>query len=333
MQQASQPSNETRLPRAVVRRVAAVTAPRTPNPADPEPTAAAAPSDAPNALAAAVPDANAPKAGTPPEDPRHSDPTYWKHRFEAVAGRLRAREDEHKAAIGALRQENDQLRSEILRLQQATPTTPTPPAAINLAEFFTPEQIKNLGEEDATAMAQAAVNAAMKVARETVTAEIKPLITQRQEDSEAEAARKVQEFEEAIEEVVPNYKVLDKDEGWLAWLDEEDESTGLVRQEILTRHCARLNAPAVAKMFQAYLAQATKAAPVVPEPPVTPNGSGAGGGDTPPQPPRGAGVGYPTKAEIKDFYKRSATKKPGDPGFVTDKERADFEARLKLPNR
>ena len=54
---------------------------------------------------------------------------------------------------------------------------------------------------------------------------------------------------------------------------------------------------------------------------------------TPPQLPRGAGTGYPTQAEIKDFYKRSATKKPGDVGFVTDKERAEFEARLKLPRR
>ena len=332
MQQASQPSNETRLPRAVVRRVAAATAPRTPNPADPEPTAPAAPSDDPNAPAAAVPDANAPKAPNPPEDPRHSDPTYWKHRFEAVAGRLRAREDEHKAALSAFRQENDQLRAEILRLQQAAPAS-TPAATINLAEFFTPEQIKNLGEEDATAMAQAAVNAAMKVARETVTAEIKPLLNRQQEDSEAEAQRKVREFEEAIEEAVPNYRVLDKDEGWLAWLDEEDAATGLVRQDILTQHCARLNAPKVIKMFQAYIEHAAKAAPVVPEPPVAPSGSGASGGDTPPQPLRGAGTGYPTQAEIKDFYKRSATKKPGDPGFVTDKERADFEARLKLPRR
>lgn len=331
MQQASQPSNETRLPRAVVRRVAAASAPRTPNAADSEPTAAAAPSDDPNAPAAAVPDANALKAPTPPEDPRHSDPTYWKHRFEAVAGRLRAREDEHKAAIGAIRQENDQLRAEILRLQQAAPAS-APATTINLAEFFTPEQIKNLGEEDATAMAQAAVNAAMKVARETVTAEIKPLLNRQQEDSEAEAKRKVREFEEAIEEIVPNYKVLDKDEGWLAWLDEEDATTGMVRQDILTQHCARLDALKVAKMFQAYIAQAAAAAPRVPEPPVAPTGSGASGGDAPPA-PRAAGNGYPTQAEIKDFYKRSATKKPGDPGFVTDKERADFEARLRLPRR
>ena len=329
MQQASQPSNETRLPRAVVNRVAAATASRTPQQPDPEPPAAAAPSDAPNAPAAAVPDANAPKAPNPPEDPRHSDPTYWKHRFEAVAGRLRAREDEHKAALSALRQENDQLRSEILRLQQEAPVS-TPQATINLAEFFSPEQIKNLGEEDATAMAQAAVAAAMKIARETVANEIKPLLTKQQEDSEAEGKRRVAEFEEAIEEAIPNYKVLDKDEGWLTWLDEEDESTGMVRQEILTRHCARLDAPKVIKMFQAYLAQATPAAP--PAPPVTPAGSGASGGDTPPAPPV-RGNGYPSQAEIKDFYKRSATKKPSDPGFVTDRERAEFEARLKLPRR
>lgn len=329
MQQASQPSNETRLPRAVVRRVSAATAPRTPASTDPEPPAAAAPSDAPNAPAAAVPDANAPKAPATPEDPRHSDPTYWKHRFEAVAGRLRAREDEHKAALSALRQESDQLRSEILRLQQAAPAS-APQATVKLEEFFSPEQIKNLGEEDATAMAQAAVAAAMKIARETVANEIKPLLTRQQEDSEAQAKRQVAEFEEAIEEAIPNYRVLDKDEGWLTWLDGEDESTGMVRQEILTRHCARLDAPKVIKMFQTYLALAAPPAP--PAPPVTPAGSGASGGDTPPAPAQ-RGTGYPSQAEIRDFYRRSATKKPTDPGFVTDKERADFEARLKLPRR
>ena len=106
------------------------------------------------------------------------------------------------------------MRTEILRLQQATPTS-TPQATINPRGVLHTEQIKNLGEDDATAMAQAAVNAAMKVARETVTAEIKPLLTRQQEDSEAEAARKVREFEEAVEEAVPNYRVLDKDEGWL----------------------------------------------------------------------------------------------------------------------
>ena len=37
--------------------------------------------------------------------------------------------------------------------------------------------------------------------------------------------------------------------------------------------------------------------------------------------------------EIKDFYTRSAIKKPGQFGYVTDKERAEFEARLKLPRR
>ena len=54
---------------------------------------------------------------------------------------------------------------------------------------------------------------------------------------------------------------------------------------------------------------------------------------TPPQLPRGAGTGYPDPGRDQDFYKRSATKKPGDVGFVTDKERAEFEARLKLPRR
>lgn len=327
MQQASQPSNETRLPRAVLRRSAAVQQryEASTKPADPEtpPPAVAATPETPADTTANTPDANAPK--TPAvEDPRHSDPTYWKHRFEAVAGRLRAREDEHKAVVAEFRQEIDRLTAEVSRLQQQAPSAaPT----IDLKQFFTDEQIKNLGEEDAMAMAQAAVTAATKVAQDTVKTQIEPLMNRQRDDAEAEQKRKVAEFEEAIEEQVPNYRELDKSEGWLAWLDEEDQATGMVRQDILTSHCAKLNARAVAKMFKDYL---RSAAPAVPTPPVAPSGSGANGGDTPPRAPE-PGQGRPSGAEIKEMYRRRATKRPGQPGYVSDEEFAKFEARLKLP--
>lgn len=324
MQQASQPSNETRLPRAVLKRSAEINAryAKTTDPETPSPAAGATP-EVPAEPAANTPDANAPKAPAV-EDPRHSDPTYWKHRFEAVAGRLRAREDEHKAAVAEFRQEIDRLNAEINRLKQEAPSAaPT----IDLKQFFTDEQIKNLGEEDAMAMAQAAVNAATKVARETLKSEVEPLVKQRQDDAEAEQRRKVAAFEEAIEEQVPNYRELDKSEGWLAWLDGEDEATGLVRQDILTSHCAKLNARAVAKMFKDYL-KSTE--PAVPVPPVTPSGSGASGGDMP-TPSAVPGQGAPSQAEIREHYRRRATKKPGQPGYVSDEEHARFEARLRQP--
>ena len=327
MQQASQPSNETRLPRAVIRRSTAAQQryEQSLRPADPEtptPAAGATPEN-PAEPAANTPDANAPK--TPAvEDPRHSDPTYWKHRFEAVAGRLRAREDEHRAVVAEFRQEIDRLTAEVSRLQQEAPSAaPT----IELKQFFTDEQIKNLGEEDAMAMAQAALAAATKVAQDTVKTQVEPLVKRQQDDAQAEQKRKVTAFEEAIEEQVPNYRELDKDAGWLAWLDEEDEATGWVRQEILTGHCAKLNARGVVKMFKDYL---STVAPAVPTPPVAPSGSGANGGDTPPRMPE-PGQGMPSQAQIREHYRRRATKKPGQPGYVSDEEHAKFEARLRQP--
>jgi hypothetical protein len=60
-------------------------------------------------------------------------------------------------------------------------------------------------------------------------------------------------------------------------------------------------------------------------PPVAPPPAGAGGPDTPPA--AATRSGYPTPAEIKDFYKRAGL------GKVSDAERTTFEARLKLGGR
>lgn len=325
--QASQPTNETRLPRAVLRKSAAIEARRAVRPeSETDPAATPAPPATPSAAAAEPADPSTTSTpSAPPADPRHSDPEYWKHRFDATAGRLRAREDEHRDVVATLRQEIAELREQL-----QTRTAPSAPsvAEINLSEFFSPEQIKDLGEEDARAIAQAAMTTAMKTAKEVVVAELKPLRDQRQADAEEQARERKARFEEALEERVPNYRDIDKDEGWLAWLGTENED-GEERQQVLTRHCVALNAPAVAKMFETYLKTKHRA-----QPPVAPAGSGAApSGDPPAARTEIAALGYPSKAEMKDFFTRSAIKKPGQFGFVTDEERAKFEARLKLPRR
>lgn len=323
--QASQPSNETRLPRAVLRKSASIEARRATR-AEPE-TDPAAPTATPAQPAAAAADPSAasptPTPLAPPADPRHSDPEYWKHRFDAASGRLAAQSAEHREAIAALRQKIAELEEQV-RLS-ASPSTPT---EVNLSEFFTPEQIKELGEDDAKTIAQAAMKAALKTAQDAVNAELEPLRAERKASAEDQAKQRVQQFEEKLEERVPNYREIDKDAGWLAWLaelNEDDEQ----RQAVLDRHCAAFNAPAVAKMFETYLKTKQR-----PAPPVAPAGTGAApSGDPPAASATVAGQGYPTKVEMKDFFTRSAIKKPGQFGYVTDKERAEFEARLKLPRR
>lgn len=310
--QASPALNETRLPRQVLQRSKAI---------EDRIAARKAESEAASALPAETPSADPanpapPATPAPPTDPRHSDPAYWKHRFEATAGRLRVREDEHKAELAALRGQIDELQGQVRSLQ----ATSTPPAAeINLTEFFSPEQIKDIGEDDAKSIAQAAMTAAMKTAKTAIEAEIQPLRDQRKADAEEQFRQRKAAFVEKLEEQIPNYAAIDAEPAWLEWLAEEDADSGLQRQKILDRHIAALDAAKVAKVFRNFLKTQER-----PAPPVAPNGSAAGGGGEVPPQPNAADVVAPTSAEVKDFYKRASL------GRVSDAERAKFEARLKL---
>ena len=60
--------------------------------------------------------------------------------------------------------------------------------------------------------------------------------------------------------------------------------------------------------------------------PVTPPVSPANRAGPPAAPPvqQAPALGYPSQAEIREFYKRASL------GKVSDKERAEFEARLQL---
>jgi hypothetical protein len=133
------------------------------------------------------------------------------------------------------------------------------------------------------------------------------------------------DFVAEIEASIPDYTEVDASPGWHAWLEQEDPASGIVRGELLTTHIRKANAAGAVKMFKAYKASLPK----TPAPPVAAAGSGAGpSGDAPPAPLHGLTKLSP--AEITAFYTRCSTKRPGQPGYVTDQERMEFEKRLKL---
>lgn len=314
MQQASQALNETRLPRAVLKRSAAIQARLDAQKAESE--ASAADPNAPPAPPSA--EAAPPVAPTPPApatDPRENDPAYWKQRFNVTAGVLRVERDERAAEAADFNRRIAELEDQIRNLQA---TTPPAPAAVDATTILTQEQIETLGTEEA----QAVVDAALKVARETaqkaIEAEVKPLRDARARDAADAQRARDNAFLEKLYELAPDLD--DKDENWLAWLAQEDEATGLQRQAILTQHVAKRDAVKAAKMHAQW--KASTAAPAPPAPPVSPSGSGAA--------PAGIDLKQPrlltpaTNAEVREFSKRAAL------GKVTDAERKEFEARVKL---
>ncbi len=320
---ATQASTETRVPHQVALRAANAAARYAPTETDPpNPAAAAAPASPPAAPAATT--ADTPLA-TSPADPRHSDPNYWKQRFEYNQHVLTRERAERQAKETEQNRRITELQDQTRTLQAAAPA-----AEIDLTKFFTPAQIETYGEEQCRVMAQTAEKAATAKAQELVDAAVRPLREERTQAAANEAERTKNAFVDKLTELVPDWQITDKDPRWCdehtGWLVEEDEN-GVRRQELLNIHIANRNAAACAKMFKRFAKTIEVATP-----PVSPSGTGAnpGGDAEPPTPGAVASATAPSKAEVKDFFKRSATIQRGKPGYVTDQERATFEARLKL---
>jgi hypothetical protein len=319
--------NETKLPRAVLRRSAAIQARidarNAPNEPETTPTSDAAPATEP---AAAPAPATEPQAAAPAADPRDSDPSYWKQRFSVTEGILRRERSDRATERDSLYQRIAKLEDESRTLQA---TAKPADDAIDLTQFYTPAQIEQYGEEQCRVMAATAMRAARTTAQQAIDAAVRPVREQqeRQQTDTAEAARTG--FEDALTEQLPNWREVDADQRWRAWLAEEDENE-VVRQTILNVYISKGNAVGATRMMKKWLATTRAAAPAaapVPQPPMTPSGSGANpeGGNAP-APSPAAMQGAPTDVEVRDFYKRSSL------GKVKETERVAFEARLALRN-
>jgi hypothetical protein len=252
-----------------------------------------------------------PAPPAPPADPREADPAYWKQRFQVTEGLLKAEREHRKNDAGALRQQVLELQEQVRSLQAAA-TQAQPASEVDLGQFFTPEQVEQIGEDEAKAIAQAAMRAATATAKQAIEAEIKPLRDARVEDAKQAAEERKVRFLDALAELVPDYAEIDQRDDWKAWLAADDGAN----QALLDLYISKANPVKVAGLFQGF--QKTLEPPA---PPVAPRGTGAAAGNTPPAQP---GLTPPTPAEIRDFYKRSTLKR------VSDQERAQFEARLKL---
>jgi hypothetical protein len=311
--QPSTARSETRLPRAVQAQMAAIEARRQPAPGAESGTPAPAEQPAPPATAAAA--ASTATPAEPPVDPRENDPGYWRQRFQVTSGLLSKERQESKSRQDQLAQQVADLTTQV---RQSEAPKPGDKPKADIAQFFTPEQIKLYGPEQCEVMAQTALQAAQSEAQRLIDAAVQPLKErQEREAHDAEAARK-QKFIEALIAEKPNYEALDVDPRWITWLQEDDENTGVRRQQILNTHVLSGNAKQVARMMTTW-----ERSVQTPQPPVAPSGSGAApaGGDAPVV---DTSLTAPTDQEVRAFYTRAGI------GKVTDAERVTFEARMKL---
>src|SRR5574341_1213713 len=297
--QANQAENNTRLPRAVVRRSAAIQARidaqnaalETDPASDDTATPLLAPSaDALNADATPT----SPAVEPPPAPAEPPQTTDWEQKARSAMAQL----------------------TEQVNTLQASQTAAQP----DIHAYFTPEQIEQFGEDQC----EASLAAAEKRMRELLQEGLRPIVETHQRQQLDAAEQRAQAFKDRLQALVPDFEEIDNDPDWLdVWLVEVDETTGTSRGEILTRLVQKGDVRRTAKMFQAF--KASRARPTPPTPPVVPNGTGANGGGEPA--PRGPALTAPTGAEVREFYKRAAL------GKVSEQERVAFEARLAARSR
>lgn len=131
--QATPALNETRLPRQVLQRSAAI-AERQRAQAESEAASAAppAPPAEPSAPAATTADPTPPQ---PPADPRESDPAYWKQRFKVTEGVLRTEREARTKEALEFNQRITELQDQIRTLQASAPAPD-----LDMGQFLTPNR-------------------------------------------------------------------------------------------------------------------------------------------------------------------------------------------------
>ena len=253
-----------------------------------------------------------------PDAEKNASRDYWWRRCQTVEGFRR--QDNQRTALRIKTLEGDvaKLRDKNTELVKSHPAAQP---AVDLKKHFTDEEIESIGEERATAILRASMQAADSVIQERIDAAVKPLLEKQTQSAEESEIDRHRAFIEGLDNGFPTWQTTDKEPRWLTWLAGVDETSGLQRQKLVDIHKADYNAAGIVRMLQSFV---VSLAPVkIPEaPPETPPTLNGTGGDLPPNAAPGSDGRPLTAAEIKDGYKRKAIGK-------MSKEEADlFDARV-----
>lgn len=205
--------------------------------------AAAAPVE-PAAAEPAQP-AAAPAPQEPAQQPTETrDATYWQHRFSVLKGK-------YDAEVPTLQRQVNELTRQLQEAKQAAPAASAPQRAQDAIADLTKEELEQFGP-DLIAVIQ---RIASKAVAPAVTADAAELETLRQEVGQFRDERQqdaTARFWTDLEQAVPNYRQINSDEQFHAWLGEIDQFSGVPRQQLLISAQKELSAHRVAALFKAY---------------------------------------------------------------------------------
>ncbi len=228
---------------------------------------------------------------TPPAQAETRDAAYWRHRFDVIQGKYNVEVPALRKEVADLKQQlaaapNAQQGSAVQRAQEAM-------AELTQAEIdeFGPDLV-NLIKRVAGSAAAAQASQAGQGDLQTIKSELSQLREEQQQDAQAR-------FWATLEELVPDFRAINANPAFLAWLSEIDPMSGAARQQLLANAQHALDPYRVATIFRSFTGAAPKK-PTIPDELVQPRQSRAA-----PAEPSAAKVW--TRGEISQFYRDKAS--------------------------
>ena len=213
------------------------------------------------------PDAPVPPAEPPPATVPAADD--WQHKFQTLQGKYNAEVPTLRGQITALQQRIEELSA----APPATPPTTQAPPPPPVTKLVTTEDTETYGDDLIDLIRRVAVesDAGERAKLQGEIADLRKQMAAQASTVETVAGnvagdRRVKYFA-ALAEQVPTYEAVDNEPAFKEWLMQADEFSGIVRNEILQSAYFDFDVDRTAKVFNAFIAQATPSASPPPPPP------------------------------------------------------------------
>lgn len=184
-------------------------------------------------------------------------------------------------AIVSLQEENEQLRNVIAEYEESAGK-----GQLNIVEHFAQEDIDVLGEGTIKSF-QAAIANAVEAATKPLKAELLSVKKAERDRLKLQAqnnrSQAYTSFEEQLGRLVPNFRQINVDKGFIEWLRQPSQYTGVIRLDYFRKAEQAGDVERVAQYFIEYQ-QLTSSTDQLMAESVTPSGRGGGGkAQLPPQ--------------------------------------------------
>jgi len=198
-----------------------------------------------------------PKANVDVETPQDGD---FKHKYDVLQGKYNTEMKEMRLEIQALRNNLQQANATIASLNELVMETgskiPKDDDEPGKSEKVIPKGSLNIedyeGYGDEMVDMVNLVNS-LKQQNETLLNQINDLGGEVQVVGKTIKEESANKFYDALTKLVPDWRKVNKEQGWLQWLGNEDPGTGEVRQDLLDKAHQKGSVQSVAHWFKSWM--------------------------------------------------------------------------------